>query len=54
MACGRRWERQILLESHEAASIAEGNLLSHERFAGIPNDGSPASQEMVQKLLGWR
>jgi hypothetical protein len=36
-----------------AASIAEGNLWSHERFSGIPNDGSPASQELVQKLLGW-
>jgi hypothetical protein len=36
-----------------AASTDEGYLVSHERFYGIPNDGSPASQEMVQKLLGW-
>jgi hypothetical protein len=37
-----------------AASTANGTLVSHERFLGIRNDGSPASQEMVGTLLGWR
>ena len=37
-----------------AASTASGVLVSHETMNGIRNDGSPASQEMVRQLLGWK
>lgn len=42
------------LEAITAAAGAEGAMLSHESLAGIPNDGSPASQAMVREVLGWR
>jgi hypothetical protein len=38
----------------EAASAARGVLVEHEVMNGIRNDGSPASQEMVRKLLDWK
>jgi hypothetical protein len=38
----------------EAAAVADGTLISHEKMLGIRNDGSPASQQMVEDLLGWR
>jgi hypothetical protein len=38
----------------EAASTADGTLASYESLRGIRNDGSPASQQMVRELLGWR
>ena len=31
-----------------------GTLISSEKLHGIKNDGSPASQAIVRKLLGWR
>ena len=37
----------------EAAIATDGTLVSHKRFVGIANDGSPASQEMARKLVGW-
>jgi len=36
------------------ASTADGTLVSYEKMTGIRNDGSPASQQMVRELLGWR
>jgi hypothetical protein len=36
------------------ATTAEGTLVSHEVLKGIRNDGSPASQQMVRELVGWR
>ena len=38
----------------EAASITDGTMVSYESLRGIRNDGSPASQQMVRELLGWR
>ena len=42
------------VEAIAAASAANGTLVSHEKLIGIRNDGSPASQQMVRELLGWR
>lgn len=42
------------LEQITAAAGAEGAMLSHESLAGIPDDGSPASQGIVREVLGWR
>jgi len=36
------------------ACTADRSLVSHETMSGIRNDGSPASQQMVRELLGWR
>jgi hypothetical protein len=36
-----------------AACTADGTLVSHARSLGVANDGSPASQQMVGKLVGW-
>jgi len=36
------------------ACTDDGTLVSHEKMTGIRNDGSPASQQMVRELLGWR
>lgn len=41
------------LEQITAAAGAEGAMLSHESLAGIPDDGSPASQAIVREVLGW-
>jgi len=35
-------------------TTADGTLVTREKMTGIRNDGSPASQEMVRELLGWR
>lgn len=46
-----------LRESADAISAtcaADGTLVSQEQMTGIRNDGSPASQQMVRELLGWR
>lgn len=37
-----------------AAGAAAAALVSREKLVGIRNDGSPASQQMVRELLGWR
>jgi hypothetical protein len=42
------------LEAVSATGTADGTLVSYKRSLGIPNDGSPASQQMVETLLGWR
>ncbi len=42
------------IEGITAAAGAEAAMLSHETMSGIPNDGNPASQEMVRDVLGWR
>jgi hypothetical protein len=42
------------VEEIVAASTADGSLVSHEVLKGIRNDGSPASQQMVRELVGWR
>jgi len=44
--------RAALEHITEAAGM-EGAMLSHESLAGIPNDGSPASQALVRDVLGW-
>jgi len=41
-------------EAITALCAADGTLDSQEKLIGIRNDGSPASQEMVRQLLGWR
>lgn len=41
-------------EAITALCTADGSLVSQEKLIGIRNDGSPASQEMVRQLLGWR
>jgi len=45
---------QRSLEAVESACTGDGTLVLYERSLGIPNEGSPASQEMVETLLGWR
>ncbi|MFF7292537.1 hypothetical protein ACFY9N_08380 [Microbacterium sp. NPDC008134] len=42
------------IERISAAAGAEGAMLSHETMRGIPDDGNPASQQMVRDVLGWR
>ncbi len=42
------------IERITAAAGAEAAMLSHETMRSIPNDGAPASQEMVREVLGWR
>ncbi len=42
------------LEGITAAAGAETAMLSHEALNGIPNDGCPASQQIVRDVLGWR
>lgn len=42
------------IERITAAAGSETAMLSHESLAGIPNDGSPASQAVVRDVLGWR
>lgn len=42
------------IERITAAAGAEGAMLSHEAMRGIPNDGNPASQQMVRDMLDWR
>lgn len=37
-----------------AAAGSETAMLSHEYLRGLPNDGCPASQEVVHDVLGWR
>ena len=41
------------IERITAAAGAETAMLSHETLRGIPNDGNPASQQMVREVLGW-
>ncbi len=42
------------IERITAAAGAEAAMLSHETMRGIPNDGAPASQQMVREVLDWR
>jgi hypothetical protein len=42
------------IERISTAAGAEGAMLSHETMRGIPDDGNPASQQMVRDVLGWR
>ena len=42
------------LDGITGAAGAEAAMLSHESLRGLPNDGCPASQQMVRGMLGWR
>lgn len=37
-----------------SAAGAESAMLSHESLRGLPDDGCPASQQVVRDVLGWR
>jgi len=53
-AAGAEGRLRTVLAAIQSAGTADGALVSYTRSMGIPNDGSPASQEMVRTLLGWR
>ena len=53
-AFGAAGRLRTAYEAIAAASTADTTLVSQEKLIGIRNDGSPASQQMVRELLGWR
>lgn len=42
------------VEALTGAATSSAALVDHEVMRGIPNDGCPASQQVVRDLLGWR
>lgn len=45
---------RVAYDRIRARATEDGILVSAEKMRGIRNDGSPASQQMVRELLGWR
>lgn len=42
------------VEGITTTASSSAALIDHEVMRGIPNDGCPASQQVVRDLLGWR